>query len=87
MIKVAIIGTGAVSDIHIEAYLKFREQCQVSALIDLYPEKAAEKAARHGLKVPIFQTVKIKDVAAGLKRLDAGSLRGRIAVDVAGGWD
>lgn len=41
----------------------------------------------HGLKVPIFQTVKIKDVAAGLKRLEAGTLRGRIAVDVAGGWD
>jgi NADPH:quinone reductase-like Zn-dependent oxidoreductase len=40
-----------------------------------------------GLKVPIFQTVKIKDVAAGLKRLQAGAVRGRIAVDVAGGWD
>jgi NADPH:quinone reductase-like Zn-dependent oxidoreductase len=42
---------------------------------------------KHGLKVPIFQTVKIKDVAAGLKRLQSGSVRGRIAVDVAGGWD
>jgi NADPH:quinone reductase-like Zn-dependent oxidoreductase len=40
-----------------------------------------------GLKVPVFQTVKVRDVAAGLKRLQAGAVRGRIAVDVAGGWD
>ncbi len=40
-----------------------------------------------GLKVPIFQTVKVKDVADGLKRLQAGAVHGRIAVDVAGGWD
>jgi NADPH:quinone reductase len=40
-----------------------------------------------GLKVPIFQTVKVKDVAAGLKRLQEGKVQGRIAVDVAGGWD
>lgn len=40
-----------------------------------------------GLNVPIFQTVKVKDVAAGLKRLQAGAVRGRIAVDVADGWD
>ena len=42
---------------------------------------------KHGLKVPIFQTVKIKDVAAGLKRLQSGAVHGRIAVDVAGGLD
>jgi len=42
---------------------------------------------KHGLKVPIFQTVKIKDVAAGLKRLQAGAVHGRIAVDIANGWD
>jgi NADPH:quinone reductase-like Zn-dependent oxidoreductase len=40
-----------------------------------------------GLKVPIFQTIKVRDVAAGLKRLQAGAVHGRIAVDVAGGWD
>ena len=42
---------------------------------------------RQGLKVPIFQTVKVKDIAAGLKRLQDGAVHGRIAVDVAGGWD
>ena len=40
-----------------------------------------------GLKVPIFQTIKVKDVAAGLKRYQGGGMRGRIAVDVSGGWD
>ena len=40
-----------------------------------------------GLKVPIFQTVKVKDVAAGLKHLQAGAVHGRIAVDVANGWN
>ena len=39
------------------------------------------------LKVPIFQTVKVKDVAVGLKRLQGGGVHGRIAVDVIGGWD
>jgi D-arabinose 1-dehydrogenase-like Zn-dependent alcohol dehydrogenase len=42
---------------------------------------------KQGLKVPIFQTVKVKDVVTGLKRLQAGAVHGRIAVDVAGGWD
>ena len=40
-----------------------------------------------GLKVPIFQTIKVKDAAAGLKRFQAGAVHGRITVDVAGGWD
>jgi hypothetical protein len=42
---------------------------------------------KHGLKVPVFQTIKVKDVAAGLKRFQAGAVHGRIAVDVVGGWD
>lgn len=58
MIKVAIVGAGAISDSHIQAYLKFREQCEVVALIDLYPDKAAEKAVKYGLKIPVFKEVK-----------------------------
>ncbi len=53
MLKVAIIGAGAIADSHIQAYLKFKDQCQVVALVDLYPDKAAEKAAKHGLKATI----------------------------------
>lgn len=54
MIRVAIIGTGAIADSHIEAYLQFPERCMIVALVDLYPDKAAQKAARYGLDVPIF---------------------------------
>ena len=57
MLKIAIIGTGAISDSHIQAYLKFQDQCQLVALVDLYPDKAAEKAAKHGLKVTVHKDV------------------------------
>ncbi len=57
MIKVAIIGTGAISDSHLQAYLKFNQQCQIVAVVDLYPEKAREKAAHHGLSVAVFKDV------------------------------
>lgn len=55
MIHVAIVGTGAISDSHLQAYLRFRDRCRVVALADLYPDKAAEKAARYGLEASVFQ--------------------------------
>ncbi len=55
MLNVAILGTGAISDSHIQAYLKFKDQCQIVAVVDLYPDKAAEKAARHGLEATVFK--------------------------------
>jgi NADPH:quinone reductase-like Zn-dependent oxidoreductase len=39
-----------------------------------------------GLKVPIDSTVPVRDVVAGIKRLAAGEMRGRISVDVIGGF-
>jgi NADPH:quinone reductase len=39
-----------------------------------------------GLKVPIDSTVPVRDVVAGIKRLAAGERRGRISVDVIGGF-
>ena len=55
MIKIAIIGTGAISDSHIQAFLKFRERCEIVAVVDLYPDKAKEKAAKHGLQAAVFK--------------------------------
>ena len=55
MIKVAIIGTGAISGSHIQAYLKFKERCQIVAVVDLYPDKAKEKLAKHGLQAAVFK--------------------------------
>lgn len=45
MLKVAIIGTGNISPAHIEAYLRFRDVCEIVALCDIYPEKADAKKA------------------------------------------
>lgn len=49
MIKVAIIGTGAISGAHIEAYLQFPQRCKIVALCNLNPDKAEAKRAQYGL--------------------------------------
>lgn len=43
MKKVAIIGTGNISAAHIQAYLKFPDRCRITALCDIYPQKAEQK--------------------------------------------
>ena len=54
MLKIAILGAGAISDSHIQSYLTFQERCRIVALVDLYPDKAAEKAAKYGLSGTVF---------------------------------
>lgn len=55
MLSVAILGAGAISDSHIQAYGKFKDRCRIVALADLYPEKAAAKAAHYGLSAAVFK--------------------------------
>ncbi|WP_169083641.1 Gfo/Idh/MocA family protein [Paenibacillus sp. PL91] len=50
MLKVAIIGAGAISSAHIEAYLQFPERCQVVAISDIYEEKALARIRQHQLE-------------------------------------
>ncbi len=57
MLKVAILGIGAISTSHIEAYQKFGDQCQIVALVDLFPEKARAKARQFDLDVKIYQDI------------------------------
>jgi predicted dehydrogenase len=57
MIHVAIVGTGAVSDSHLQACLRFEDRCRVVALADLFPDKARAKAAHYGLEAGIFKDV------------------------------
>ena len=57
MINVAVLGTGAISDSHIRAYLKLTERCRIVALADLEVAKAGAKAAQYGLAVPVFRDV------------------------------
>ncbi|CAM4327665.1 putative dehydrogenase [Paenibacillus endophyticus] len=49
MLKVAIIGSGAISNAHIEAYLMFPERCQVVAISDIYTDKAEDRIRQHQL--------------------------------------
>src|SRR5512137_2400665 len=55
MLKIAILGTGAISDSHIQAYLKQKDRCQVVALVDLFPDKAREKSTKFGLSARVFK--------------------------------
>lgn len=54
MLKVAIIGAGAISSAHMEAYLQFPERCQIVALCDIFPEKAEKKAKEFNLDAAIY---------------------------------
>jgi len=49
MINVAIVGTGGISQSHIEGYLQFPDRCKIVALVDIYPEKAEEKKKWYNL--------------------------------------
>jgi predicted dehydrogenase len=55
MIKVAIIGAGAIANTHIESLLKFQERCQIVAIADIYKAKAIEKIERFGLNAVEFE--------------------------------
>ncbi|RJP32967.1 MAG: gfo/Idh/MocA family oxidoreductase [Candidatus Omnitrophota bacterium] len=54
MINVAIIGAGGISRTHIETYRKFPQRCNVTALADVYPEKAEKKKEELGLDVAVY---------------------------------
>jgi predicted dehydrogenase len=43
MIRVAIIGAGAIAPSHIKGYLEFPEDCTIVALCDIYQEKAEKR--------------------------------------------
>lgn len=58
MLKIAIIGTGAISDAHISGYLRFKDRCEIVALCDLYPEKAEAKKQKHQLNAQIVSDYK-----------------------------
>lgn len=54
MLKVAIVGAGAIANTHIEAFLKLKEKCQIVAIADISREKAQEKVERFGLHASVF---------------------------------
>ncbi|TYP76473.1 Gfo/Idh/MocA family protein [Paenibacillus methanolicus] len=58
MLKVAIIGAGAISTAHIEGYLQFKDRCQIVAISDCYPEKARRRSETYGLDAKIVEDYK-----------------------------
>ncbi len=58
MLRVAVIGAGAISDAHIEGYLQFRDRCQIVAICDVYADKAEAKVKKHGLEARAVQDYK-----------------------------
>ncbi|MBG6237822.1 putative dehydrogenase [Mycetocola sp. CAN_C7] len=49
MLRIGIIGTGGIADAHISGYLTFPGECEIVALGDVVPGKAAQKAKSFGL--------------------------------------
>ncbi len=56
--NVAIIGTGAICPSHIKGYLEFQDRCKITALCDIYPEKAEAQAKEFDLNVAIYSDYK-----------------------------
>ncbi len=54
MIRVAIVGTGNISRMHIEGYLQFPERCKIVALVDIFPEKAEDKKQQFHLDCDVY---------------------------------
>jgi predicted dehydrogenase len=46
---VAILGTGAIAKVHVDAYKHFGSRCAIRSLCDIYPEKAQALASERGL--------------------------------------
>ncbi|MFD2656984.1 Gfo/Idh/MocA family protein [Gracilibacillus thailandensis] len=54
MLKVAIIGTGAICPSHVKSYLQFPSKCKIVALCDIYPEKAEKIKQDFNLDAHVF---------------------------------
>jgi UDP-N-acetyl-2-amino-2-deoxyglucuronate dehydrogenase len=55
MVDVAIIGTGAISDSHIQGYLKLPDRCRIVALVNRHPEKALKMGKKFGLNAAVYK--------------------------------
>ncbi|SDA49322.1 Predicted dehydrogenase [Lachnospiraceae bacterium G11] len=67
MKNVAIVGTGGISNMHIQGLLEFKDRCKIVALCDIYPEKAEDAKKRYGLEeAAVFDSHK-KMLESGIK--------------------
>ncbi|WP_194762767.1 Gfo/Idh/MocA family protein [Microbacterium sp. UFMG61] len=66
MLRIGIIGTGGIADAHIEGYLAFPDDCEITALADVVPGKAAQKAEAFGLAAVTTFDDPLEMIASGL---------------------
>jgi predicted dehydrogenase len=68
MLNVAIIGTGNISRLHIEAYLTFSRRCKITHLVDIYPEKGEQKKKDFKLDARVYDNYRaiLKDPSIDL---------------------
>ncbi|GGH76144.1 putative dehydrogenase [Pullulanibacillus pueri] len=55
MLNVAIIGVGAISSAHIDAYQGLSEYCHIVALCDIYPKKAQKAVEQFHLNADVYE--------------------------------
>ncbi|MDC3416901.1 Gfo/Idh/MocA family protein [Aquibacillus salsiterrae] len=58
MLKIAIIGAGAIAPAHIKSYLEFQDRCQIVAMCDGFPEKAEKLREQFHLTADIYDNHK-----------------------------
>ncbi|MFC4140166.1 MULTISPECIES: Gfo/Idh/MocA family protein [unclassified Microbacterium] len=66
MLRIGIIGTGGIADAHISGYRAFPEQCEIVALADVLPGRAAQKAEAFGLAAAAYDDPAAMIAEAGL---------------------
>ena len=54
---IAILGAGAIADVHVQAYLASSDLCEVLAVCDRFPEKARQLTSVHHLNADIPEDV------------------------------
>jgi predicted dehydrogenase len=59
MIRVAIVGAGAISSFHIEGYLAFPDRCRIVAVADVDIERARRRIEEYGLDAVAVSAVTV----------------------------
>lgn len=55
MLRVAIVGTGGIAHVHMDAYLKLSDRCKVVALVDIVPGKARRFMEEFGVTCDVYE--------------------------------
>ncbi len=55
MLRVAIVGTGGIAHVHMDAYLKLADRCRVVALVDIVPGKAQKFMEEFGVECDVYE--------------------------------